>query len=115
MRALVRPDQVHRDLCVSEELLALEQESFFVNTWTLIAHASQLPKPGGYITLDIAGRPLLLIRQTDSSIRVLYDRCAHKGAKVAGEGCANARKCLRCPYHARPDLQAGRVSPGRAF
>jgi phenylpropionate dioxygenase-like ring-hydroxylating dioxygenase large terminal subunit len=100
VRALVQPDRVHRDVYLSTELFALERQHFFLNTWTFVAHASQLPKAGDYITLDIAGRPLLVIRQADGSIRVLYNRCAHKGAKVAGEACGNAGKFLRCPYHA---------------
>ncbi|WP_114971493.1 aromatic ring-hydroxylating dioxygenase subunit alpha [Rhodoferax ferrireducens] len=100
IRQLVEPDRVHRDVYLSPELFALEQQHLFANTWTFIAHASQLPQPGDYITLDIAGRSLLVIRQADASIRVLYNRCAHKGAKVAGEDCGNAGKFLRCPYHA---------------
>jgi len=100
IRKLVEPDRVHRDVYLSPELFALEQQHFFANTWTFVAHASQLPQPGDYITLDIAGRPLLVIRQADASIRVFYNRCAHKGAKVAGEDCGNAGKFLRCPYHA---------------
>ena len=100
IRRLVEPDRVHRDVYISPELFALEQQHFLANTWIFVAHASQLPKPGDFITLDIAGRPLLVIRQADSSIRVLYNRCAHKGAKVAGENCGNVGKFLRCPYHA---------------
>ena len=98
--ALVEPDRVHRDVYLSQELFALEQQHFFGNTWNFVAHASQLPKPGDYVTLDFAGRPLLVVRQADGSIRVLYNRCAHKGSKLTSEACGNAGKFLRCPYHA---------------
>jgi phenylpropionate dioxygenase-like ring-hydroxylating dioxygenase large terminal subunit len=100
IRALVEPDRVHRDVYIDEELFALEQEHFFGNTWNFVAHASQLPRAGDYVTVDLAGRPLLVVRQADGGIKVLYNRCAHKGTKLASDECGNAGKFLRCPYHA---------------
>lgn len=100
IRALVQADRVHRDLYIDDELFALEQQHFFGNTWNFVAHASQLPNPGDYVTLDLAGRPLLVLRQGDGAIKVLYNRCAHKGAKLASDACGHAGRFLRCPYHA---------------
>ena len=100
IRALVQPDRVHRDVYIDPEIFALEQERFFGNTWNFVAHASQVPRAGDYVTLDVAGRPLLVVRQADGAIAVLYNRCAHKGAKLAADECGNAGRFLRCPYHA---------------
>ena len=33
IRALVQDDRVHRDLYLSDELFALEQQHFFARTW----------------------------------------------------------------------------------
>jgi phenylpropionate dioxygenase-like ring-hydroxylating dioxygenase large terminal subunit len=98
--ALVEEDRVHRDVYVSEVVFALEQQHFFANTWTYLGHASQVPAPGDYITLDIAGRPLLMVRQADGGIRVLYNRCAHKGAQLVTDPAGNLGRSFRCPYHA---------------
>lgn len=100
IRALVQEDRVHRDLYLSEELFELEQEHFFANTWTYLGHASQVPQPGDYLSQDIAGRPLLMVRQADGGIRVLYNRCAHKGSQLVSDTCGNTGKFFRCPYHA---------------
>ena len=35
-----------------------------------------------------------------ATIKVLYNRCAHKGTKLASDDCGHAGKFLRCPYHA---------------
>jgi phenylpropionate dioxygenase-like ring-hydroxylating dioxygenase large terminal subunit len=86
IRALVQEDRVHRDLYLSEELFALEQERFFANTWLYAGHASQVPNTGDYWALELAGRPVMMVRQADGAVRVFYNRCAHKG--------------IRCPYHA---------------
>ena len=98
--ALVQDDRVHRDLYLSEELFALEQAHLFATTWTYIGHASQVPNGGDFVSLDIAGRPLLLVRQADGAVRVLYNRCAHKGTRLVTDESGNTGRFFRCPYHA---------------
>ena len=100
IRALVQEDRVHRDLYLSDELFALEQAHFFANTWTYLGHASQVPNAGDYLAQDIAGRPLLMVRQPDGGIKVLFNRCAHKGTQLVSDSCGNTGKFFRCPYHA---------------
>ncbi len=100
IRALVQADRVHRDLYLSEELFALEQERFFASTWSYVGHASEVPAPGDFRALDIAGRPIVLVRQPDGSLRVLYNRCAHKGTRLVSDERGNTGKFFRCPYHA---------------
>jgi phenylpropionate dioxygenase-like ring-hydroxylating dioxygenase large terminal subunit len=100
VRALVQKDRVHRDLYIDEELFALEQEHFFSNTWNYVGHDSQVPNAGDYITTDVAGRPLIVIRHDDASVRVLMNRCAHKGARLLSAPAGNSARFIRCPYHA---------------
>jgi phenylpropionate dioxygenase-like ring-hydroxylating dioxygenase large terminal subunit len=63
--ALVEPDRVHRDVYLSEDVFALERRHFFPNTWNYLGHASQVPEAGDYLAVEIAGRPLLMLRQDD--------------------------------------------------
>ena len=100
IQALVRPDRVHRDLYIDPELFALEQERFFANTWNYVGHDSQVPNPGDYIRNEIAGQPLIVVRHSDDSIRVLMNRCAHKGSRLVSAPCGNTGRHFRCPYHA---------------
>ena len=100
IRSLVRPDAVHRDVYVDPEVFELEMEQLWHNTWIYVGHDSQVPKPGDYYTTEIARQPVILIRGNDDQIRVLMNRCAHKGARLVS---APSGKCeaglLRCPYH----------------
>ena len=98
--ALIRPDCVHRDLYASAELFELEQEHFFANTWNYIGHESQIPKLGDYLANEIAGRPLIVVRHTDGSVRAMMNRCAHKGSRLVSAPCGNTGRFFRCPYHA---------------
>ena len=65
VRALVQADRVHRDLYIDPDLFALEQEHFFANTWNYVGHDSQLPNAGDYLRAEIAGQPLMAVRQAD--------------------------------------------------
>jgi phenylpropionate dioxygenase-like ring-hydroxylating dioxygenase large terminal subunit len=100
LSALVQPDRVHRDLYISQEVFELEQEHFFANTWNYVGHDSQVPKVGDYITNDIGNQPVLMVRHTDDTVHVLFNRCPHKGTRITSESCGNAGKFFRCPYHA---------------
>ena len=97
---LIEPDRVHRDVYVDPELFQLEMERLWSRTWIYVGHASQIPNPGDFITVDIAAKPVIMVRHTDDSIRVLMNRCAHKGTKVVSDFSGNTGKTFRCPYHA---------------
>lgn len=97
---LVEPDRVHRDLYVHPEIFQLEMERLWARTWVYAGHTSQVPQPGDYITVDVALNPLIVVRHADGSVRVLRNRCAHKGSKLVADAAGNAGKVFRCPYHA---------------
>jgi benzoate/toluate 1,2-dioxygenase subunit alpha len=100
IRALVREAEVHRDVYVNPEIFELELEHLFPNSWIYVGHASQLSKPGDFITANVGRQPVLASRHSDGSIHVFYNRCPHKGVKIASEACGNTGKFFRCPYHA---------------
>ena len=100
LERLVEADRVHRDVYTDPEVFQLEMERLWSRTWIYVGHASQVPNAGDFITLDIAAKPVIMVRQTDGTIRVLMNRCAHKGTKVVGDLAGNAGKTFRCPYHA---------------
>ena len=99
LERLVEPDRVHRDVYTDPEIFQLEMERLWARTWVYAGHASQVPAAGDYITVDVAAVPLIVVRHTDGSIRVLRNRCAHKGTKVVGDTAGNTGKHFRCPYH----------------
>jgi phenylpropionate dioxygenase-like ring-hydroxylating dioxygenase large terminal subunit len=100
LRALVRADAVHRDVYLSHEIFELEMERLWRNTWIYVGHDSQVPKPGDYYTADIARQPLILLRDNDGQVRVLMNRCAHKGTRLLSAVSGHCEGgLLRCPYH----------------
>ena len=98
--ALVRDAEVHKDCYVSDEVFALEMEHLFANTWVYVGHASQVPKEGDFYATTVGDQPVVMVRHGDGSIRVLHNRCAHKGVQLVPEGPGHTGKFFRCPYHA---------------
>ncbi len=98
--ALVRDTEIHKDCYIDDEIFALEMTHLFANTWVYVGHASQIANPGDYYTTTVGDQPVVMVRHTDNSIKVLYNRCPHKGVKVAPDDCGNTGKFFRCPYHA---------------
>ena len=99
IRALVEPDRVHRDAYLSDELFALEQQRLFARAWLYVGHRSQVALAGDYITIDLAGNPVIMIHDQAGVVRVLINRCAHKGAMVLSDRTGHVDRVLRCPYH----------------
>lgn len=83
---------------VDERILDLEKKSTFSRTWQLAARVDQVREPGQYVTSEIAGEPILVVRGDDGELRGFFNVCRHHAAAVMTEpqGCA---KNLRCPYH----------------
>jgi phenylpropionate dioxygenase-like ring-hydroxylating dioxygenase large terminal subunit len=100
IRALVQPERVHRDVYLDPELFEIEMEELFTKTWIYVGHESQVPQPGDYYATEIGREPVLMVRHTDGSVRVVRNRCAHKGTKLVADTHGNVGKFFRCPYHA---------------
>ena len=64
----------------------------------LVAHESELPNPGDFITTTIGRQPVIVVRDKTGEINVLQNRCRHRGATVCESHKGNA-KGFTCPYH----------------
>ena len=58
----------------------------------------QVARPGDFVTAEIAGEPVLVVRGDDGVLRAFFNVCRHRAAPVLTEPCGHATK-LRCRYH----------------
>jgi phenylpropionate dioxygenase-like ring-hydroxylating dioxygenase large terminal subunit len=100
IESLIQGYQVHRDVYTSQMVFELEMRHLFNNVWVFVGHESQTPNKGDYFTTQIGDQPVIQVRHSDDTIRVLYNRCPHKGTKVAIDRQGHTGKFFRCPYHA---------------
>ena len=76
----------------------LELKTVFANSWQLAARVDQVSEPGNYVTTDIAGEPVVIVRGNDGVLRGFFNVCRHHAAAVMTEPQGKAAQ-LRCPYH----------------
>ena len=95
---LVEKNRVHRDVYTNPEVFDLEMERLWGRAWVYVGHESQVSKAGEFITTTIGTEPVLLSRDKSGQVHVLYNRCGHKGTKVATQKSGKTTM-FRCPYH----------------
>jgi choline monooxygenase len=76
---------------------AAEKERIFARSWQVVGHRDQVANPGDYLTTELVGEPLLIVRDSGGTLRGFYNVCRHR-AGPAAEGCGS-RKLFRCGYH----------------
>ncbi|WP_321877506.1 aromatic ring-hydroxylating dioxygenase subunit alpha [Burkholderia cepacia] len=100
LAGLVRPDSVHKRLYTDPAIFALEMERIYGRAWIYVGHESQVKTAGDYHTTRIGDQDVVMVRASDGTIHVIYNRCPHKGAKIVPDGDGSVGKFFRCPYHA---------------
>jgi len=75
-----------------------EVETIFRRTWTFIGRADEIPNAGDYMTADVFGEPIIVLRGSDGAVRAFANSCRHRGARLL---CGHGNKsAISCPYHA---------------
>jgi choline monooxygenase len=79
------------------EVANLELENIFKTDWLCPGLAADIPNPGDYLTYDLAGQPIFVIRGKDGVIRTYANVCLHRMMTLLqGKGCSQR---ITCPYH----------------
>jgi choline monooxygenase len=77
--------------------LAHETKHIFHRTWQPVGRLDQIAQPGTYFTAEVAGEPVLLVRDQRGQLRGFHNVCRHRASLVA-QGAGQCER-LRCPYH----------------
>ena len=86
-----------KSVYTSDEFLAAELKHVFAREWYCVGRAAALPDPGDYVTFELAGQPLMLIRDRDGRLHAQSNVCLHRMSTLL-EGRGN-RRSITCPYH----------------
>lgn len=79
-------------------LYGREQEQIFGHCWLFVAHESQIPKPGDFITNTMGDESVIICRDLEGQVRVFINSCRHRGMRICRADQGNTR-LLQCPYH----------------
>ena len=92
----------------SPEVYDTERAAVFARTWQMVGRSEQVAAPGSFVTAEVAGDPILVIRGDDSVLRAFFNVCRHRAAPIVNEPCGSVTK-LRCRYHGWTYNLSGRL------
>jgi nitrite reductase/ring-hydroxylating ferredoxin subunit len=91
---MVQPYEVY-----DQDLFDLEMIRVFGRAWVWLGDTDDLREPGDFITSQIGAQPVIVIRQTDGSLRGFLNNCRHRASGLAFEAAGHCGRTLTCPYH----------------
>lgn len=96
--ALIEPSRVNSRLYYDPAIFAEELEKIWYKTWVYVGHTSEVPNKNDYVTKSIGPTPILMVRDKDNEIRLLLNKCPHRGNQLCAYEKGN-RSTFTCPYH----------------
>jgi choline monooxygenase len=82
----------------TQEVARLEREAVFARTWQMVGRCEQVASLGAFLTANIDGEPILVVRGEDGILRAFFNVCRHKAGPLCTDECGTVTK-LRCRYH----------------
>jgi glycine betaine catabolism A len=100
MTSAGRPTLPGRDYHATE-VFELEREKVFFREWFYVGRTDEAPDAGDFITADVVGESVLVVRGKDGELRGFYNVCRHRGTRICEpETHGHAKGAIKCPYHA---------------
>ena len=94
----IKEGWVDRRIFCEQDIYEQELYRIFARSWLFVAHDSQIPNPGDFLTTTMGEDGVIVSRQKDGSVKVFLNSCPHRGNKVCFADAGNARR-FTCNYH----------------
>src|ERR1041385_254196 len=83
------------------EVSELDAEKVFFREGVYVGRADEAPEAGDFLTADVVGESVLVVRGKDGELRGFYNVCRHRGSRICDpETRGHAKGAIKCPYHA---------------
>lgn len=89
---------LHADAYTKQQWFDADRDKIIARSWQWLCHQEKLRDPGSYVTDDIAGMPIVAVRDASGELHAFYNVCKHRAHHLLeGTGTTNN---IVCPYHA---------------
>jgi len=89
---------VRRAIFVDDRIFQRELRQIFGRCWLYLAHESEIPARGDFVTVKMGLEPVIVCRASDHKIRAFLNTCRHRGNLVCRVDCGNTNTFI-CAYH----------------
>ena len=98
------PAWIYRD----PEFFERERQAVFRQSWQVVCHLSDVPRPGDFHTFEFLGESIVVVR-TDEGVRAFHNVCRHRAARLLEGPRGSCGRRITCPYHAWTYALDGRL------
>ncbi len=81
-----------------EGIFAEEMRRIFAKTWLFVCHEGEIADTGDFRTTSAGGKPIVVVRDDDGTVRAFYNVCRHRSLKLVSKP-HNCKSLITCPYH----------------
>ncbi len=82
-----------------ERFWAAECDTVLAQNWICVSFAHELAEAGDATPVEVAGKPVLLVKNANGEIAAFHNLCRHRCLKLVDQP-KNVGKLVCCPYHA---------------
>jgi phenylpropionate dioxygenase-like ring-hydroxylating dioxygenase large terminal subunit len=95
--SLLRGDPITGDRYYSKEFAKREWDHMWTKIWHVAGRVNELQEPGDYIVHNFMHESVMVVKQTDGSLRAFYNVCGHRGQRLVWNSSSTGD--FHCPYH----------------
>lgn len=93
----------------SREFFHQEWENMWTKVWLLLGRESELPNPGDWQMEDVGRESILMVRQSDGSVKAFYNVCQHRGNPLVDAPKGTVKRFV-CKYHSWAFMPDGELN-----
>ncbi len=98
---------------VDPDRYEVERRVVFAREWTAVGVASAVAPPGSYVSVWVAGYPLVVVNDA-GTLRAFQNVCRHRAGPLVDEGSGTCGRFV-CRYHGWAYALDGRLTSARDF
>ncbi len=80
-------------------LLTLERDRLFRPSWQLVGHEADIPNVGDYVTVDLAGERVLVVRSSEARIQAFRNMCRKRPHALLAKRNGHLSATIECGIH----------------
>ena len=93
----VREDFIPREDYISADVMAREKSRLWPRVWQMACREEELAKAGSFLTYEIAGQSILIVRVAQGALKAFHNVCPHRGNQLAAGSGSLAQ--IACSFH----------------
>ncbi|WP_081492641.1 aromatic ring-hydroxylating oxygenase subunit alpha [Pseudomonas sp. M47T1] len=83
----------------SSQAYAFDINEIIRKSWQFACHVSMLPTASSFVTMNLAGLEVIVLRKKDGEHKAYANTCPHRGARLVNEKSGILTRSMLCPVH----------------